>query len=72
MAGHVMVPIYPTLTKNKVQHIIDHSESKLYFVGKLDKVPWDEMKGARTADLLIETFPLCPVDAQYRWLGYYS
>ena len=36
MAGHVTVPIYPTLTDATVRYIVDHSEAKLAFIGKLD------------------------------------
>jgi long-chain acyl-CoA synthetase len=42
MAGHVSVPLYPTLAANTVRQILEHSESKLLFVGKLDG--WDGMK----------------------------
>ena len=63
MAVHVTVPIYPTLTENKVQYILEHSESKLCFVEKLGRVPWAEMKDAIPVDLLFVTFFLCPEDA---------
>src|SRR5829696_2049688 len=36
MAGHVSVPVYPTLTAESIKAILDHSESRLVFVGKLD------------------------------------
>ncbi len=36
MAGHVSVPIYPTLTADSIRRILEHSETKLVFVGKLD------------------------------------
>ncbi|MEZ4224386.1 MAG: AMP-binding protein [Polyangiaceae bacterium] len=36
MAGHVTVPLYPTLTAETIRQILDHSEAKLIFVGKLD------------------------------------
>jgi long-chain acyl-CoA synthetase len=36
MSGHVSVPIYPTLHEESIKLILDHSESKLLFVGKLD------------------------------------
>ncbi len=36
MAGHVSIPLYPTLTPETIAQILDHSESKLIFVGKLD------------------------------------
>ncbi len=36
MSGHVSVPIYPTLNADSIKPIIEHSESKLLFIGKLD------------------------------------
>ncbi len=36
MAGHVSVPIYPTLNADSIRQILEHSESKAIFVGKLD------------------------------------
>jgi long-chain acyl-CoA synthetase len=36
MAGCVSVPIYPTLTAPSIRQILEHSESKLIIIGKLD------------------------------------
>lgn len=36
MAGHVSVPIYPTLSAKGIQFILEHSEAKVIFIGKLD------------------------------------
>ena len=36
MAGHVSVPIYPTLSASTVGQIFEHSGARLVFVGKLD------------------------------------
>lgn len=36
MAGHVTVPLYPTLTAQTIKQILEHSESRVIFVGKLD------------------------------------
>ncbi len=36
MAGHVSVPLYPTLSSDSIREILDHSESKVIFLGKLD------------------------------------
>src|SRR4051812_37668997 len=33
MAGHVTVPIYPTLTAGSIKQILEHSETRLAFVG---------------------------------------
>ena len=39
MAGHVSVPIYPTLSVGGIRYILEHSEAKLIFIGKLDNLP---------------------------------
>lgn len=36
MAGHVSVPLYPTLAARTVRSILEHSEASSLFVGKLD------------------------------------
>lgn len=36
MAGYISVPIYPTIGPDTIQHILEHSESKAIFLGKLD------------------------------------
>lgn len=36
MAGYVSVALYPTSSPDTIQYILEHSESKLLFVGKLD------------------------------------
>jgi long-subunit acyl-CoA synthetase (AMP-forming) len=42
MSGHISVPLYPTLSTNSINQILEHSESKLFFVGKLDD--WESQK----------------------------
>ena len=42
MAGYVSVPLYPTLAAGTIRQILEHSEAKLLFVGKLDG--WSGMK----------------------------
>src|SRR5215211_6614948 len=65
MAGHVSVGIYPTLSGSAVRYILDHSESKLLFVGKLDA--WDEQKGSIPPELPCIAFPLAPPTAYRKW-----
>ena len=36
MSGHVSVPIYPSLHADSIKLILQHSESKMLFAGKLD------------------------------------
>ena len=58
MAGHASVALYPTLNADTVQYILEHSEAKLCFVGKLDE--WDTMKEGVPADLPCISYPLSP------------
>ena len=36
IGGFVSVPLYPTLAAGTIRQILEHSEAKLLFVGKLD------------------------------------
>jgi len=69
LTGHVSVPIYPTLTAETTRYILEHSEAKLLFVGKLDASPWKEMKNGIPDGLPTISFPLCPEPgcAQKKW-----
>ncbi len=58
MAGHVTVPLYPTLNDDTVNYILEHSESKLVFIGKLDD--WDMMQAGVPADMPRVLLPLAP------------
>jgi long-chain acyl-CoA synthetase len=61
MAGHVSVPLYPTLAADTIRQILEHSDAKLLFVGKLDG--WNGMKAGVPKGLACVTHPLSPKDA---------
>jgi long-chain acyl-CoA synthetase len=65
MAGHVSVPLYPTLAAGTIRQILDHSEAKLLFVGKLDG--WDAMKSGVPAGLPCIAMPLSPKTDYIGW-----
>ena len=65
MAGHVSVALYPTLNADTVQYILEHSDSKLVFVGKLDD--WDEMKHGVPVNMPKIAFPLSPPNDFETW-----
>ncbi|MEO1449530.1 MAG: AMP-binding protein, partial [Bacteroidota bacterium] len=44
MSGHISVPIYPNVNAKTVQYVLEHSEAKMLFVGKLEEHDWNEMK----------------------------
>jgi len=58
MAGYVSVALYPTLTAENVKYILEHSESKLLFVGKLDT--WESQKSGVPEGLPCISYPLSP------------
>jgi len=65
MAGHVSVPLYPTLAADTIRQILVHSESKLLFVGKLDG--WEAMKPGIPAGLPCISTPLSPPNPYTSW-----
>jgi long-chain acyl-CoA synthetase len=65
MAGHVSVPLYPTLTSTSVRLILEHSGAPLLFVGKLDV--WDEAKAGVPEGVDCIAFSLAPDDARSRF-----
>ncbi len=65
MAGHVSVALYPTLNADTIAYILDHSESKLLFVGKLDG--WSEIQKGIPNDMPCISFPLAPPNDYESW-----
>ncbi len=68
MAGHVSVPLYPTLAPHTIRQILEHSEARACFVGKLDG--WDAMKSGVPDGLPCIGYPLSPPDAAHRYPGW--
>ena len=65
MAGGVSVPLYPTLAAETVRQILEHSEAKLLFIGKLDG--WEGMKAGVPATLRCVAMPLAPPCGCPKW-----
>jgi len=65
MAGHVSVPLYPTLVAGSVRKILEHSEARLLIVGKLDD--WDAMKAGVPPGLPCIATPLAPAGDFEPW-----
>jgi long-chain acyl-CoA synthetase len=65
MAGHVSVPLYPTLAADTIRQILVHSEARLVFVGKLDG--WEAMKPGVPAGLPCISYPLSPPNDYPGW-----
>jgi long-chain acyl-CoA synthetase len=65
MAGFVSVPLYPTLAAGTIRQILEHSEAKLLFIGKLDG--WDAMKAGIPTGLSCIATPLAPHTDYRQW-----
>ncbi len=65
MSGHVSVPIYPTLEASTIQQILEHSETKILFVGKLNK--FAKQKPAVPTTVKCISFPYYGETEGERW-----
>ncbi|SDX13317.1 AMP-binding protein [Marinobacter mobilis] len=70
-AGHVSVPMYPTLNGDTAAYILEHSDAKLMFLGKMDgKVDsWNDVKNVIPDDLPIISLPMSPRNDTPAWDG---
>jgi long-chain acyl-CoA synthetase len=65
MAGHVSVAMYPTFSAETIRYILDHSESRALFVGKLDT--WDQQKSAVPSSMTCIAYSLAPPTDYPKW-----
>ncbi len=68
LAGYVSVPLYPTLAAGTIRQILEHSEARLLFVGKLDG--WAGMKPGIPQGLPCISLPLAPEDVLKSYRGW--
>jgi long-chain acyl-CoA synthetase len=64
-AGYICVPVYPSLTGSSIRQILDHSEAKACFIGKLDA--WKAMTAAIPDGVARISLPLSPVGKGPSW-----
>jgi long-chain acyl-CoA synthetase len=65
MAGHVSVALFPTYRSETVRYVLEHSDSRLLFVGKVDA--WDEIARGVPEGLPGVAWPLAPACPFPRW-----
>jgi len=65
MAGYTTVAIFPTETADTIRYVLEHSESSLLFVGKLDT--WAQQQPGVPAGLPCIAFPLAPKTTFDTW-----
>ena len=65
MAGHVSVPIYPSLKARSVRQILEHCEAKACFLGATDEK--EETAQGLPAGIACICFPTAPDTDQPDW-----
>ncbi|MBK6338218.1 MAG: AMP-binding protein [Bacteroidetes bacterium] len=65
MAGHVSVPLYFTLNSETLNYVLEHSEAKVLFVGKMDG--WDKLRDYVPQDVTCISFPLWTEPGYVTW-----
>ena len=65
MGGFTTVAIFPTESADTVRFVLDHSDAKLLFVGKLDT--WSQQEPGVPADMPRIAFPLAPKTSFETW-----
>ncbi len=65
MAGLVPVPVFPTYRAEMISYLLDHSEAKAIFVGKLDC--WEEKQSALDGSIPSISMSYPTMDCTYQW-----
>jgi len=65
MSGHVSVPFYPNLTAEQLEQLLEHSECKVLFVGKLDDL--DPVYKGVSKDIRCISFPISDDNKFEKW-----
>jgi long-chain acyl-CoA synthetase len=67
MAGHVSVPLYPTINAATAHHVFEHSAARLLFVGKLDAGNWNAIRQALPPGVGLVGLPMSPLVNEPQW-----
>ena len=69
MAGHVSVPLYPTLNAEGATYVLEHSDAKVLLIGKLDGKTdsWNDVKDHIPAYLTCIRLALAPEFDAPKW-----
>ncbi len=65
MSGHIGVPLYPNLNADTIRYVLEHSEARVLFVGKLDT--WAEMRSGVPNSVKMIGFPFYGHDDFVNW-----
>lgn len=69
LAGHVSVPLYPTISPDSAAYIFDHCNTRLLFAGRIDGAPqrWDEIRAGAPAQMPIIALPMSQIGDVPQW-----
>lgn len=58
-AGHVSIPLYPTLNAETAEYVLENSDAKMIFIGKMDEL-WRVVEKGIPVTMPTITLPLAP------------
>lgn len=69
MAGHVSVPIYPTMSGEAAAYVLAHSDSVMLILGKLDGISdnWQGIAPHIPKDMPMVSLPMSPLSEPPQW-----
>lgn len=65
MAGHVSVPLYPTIPADLIRYCLEHCDAKVAFIGKLDD--WSKQKSGLPDHVKGISYPLWTEEGYENW-----
>ncbi len=68
MAGHISVPLYPTLNSESIEYVLNHCGAKLLIAGKLDE--WGLQKIGVPKDTQVVSFPFWQNEDTSSWKNF--
>ncbi|MBT0587354.1 AMP-binding protein [Alteromonas oceanisediminis] len=68
MAGHISVPIFATAGQNTIEYVLQHSDTQLIFVGKLDDT--ENQVKAIPDNIKSVAFPYPNINVQQQWCDF--
>ncbi|WP_175945408.1 AMP-binding protein [Caballeronia sp. BCC1704] len=69
LAGHVSVPLYPTINPDTARYVFEHCNVRVVFVGKLDGVTdaWNAIRKVVPANARLVGLPMSPATPEASW-----
>jgi long-chain acyl-CoA synthetase len=65
MAGHVSVPLYPTIPADLIRYCLEHCEAKVAFIGKLDD--WKNQRSGLPDNVKGISYPMWTEEGYENW-----